>query len=132
MAFLEWEDRYGLGVATMDDQHRRLIDRMNELHDRVEAGADRVELLLLVDQLAARTAQHFADEEQYMTSIGFAGLAAHRTIHERLIGRLTEHREALANGAPLGPEFFSFLRVWLSSHICGVDTKYAAVGVGAG
>ena len=127
MTFMEWEDRYGLGVAAMDEQHRGLIAAMNELYDRAAAGAPSQEVLRLVDELVERTIRAFAAEEAHMASIGFEGLSIHRTIHESLLERLGGHRATLVDTGGVDDGFFRFLKYWLASHICGIDTKYADV-----
>jgi hemerythrin len=131
MTFMEWEDRFDLGVGAMDDQHRGLIAAMNELHDRATAGASPQEVLHLVDDLLERTVAHFAAEEAHMKSVGFEGLAIHRTIHHSLLERLGGHRQTLVDTGAVDDGFFRFLKYWLASHICGIDTKYAELTVGS-
>ena len=126
MAWMDWNARFVLGVRDMDAQHRVLIDAMNKVYDRNAAGAPAAEVLRLVDDLAARTSKHFADEEAYMASIGFDGLQQHQIIHRRLLERLVRHRAEIAASGHADDGLFNFLKHWLSSHICGIDTKYAA------
>ena len=127
MGFMDWNDRFSIGVPAMDAQHQTLIAAMNDLHRRATEGAPAAEVLRRVDDLAAKTAKHFAEEEAYMASIGFDGLAQHQIIHRKLLERLGGHREAIAKTGQAGDDLFTFLRHWLSSHICGIDTRYAAV-----
>ncbi|MCB0990963.1 MAG: hemerythrin family protein [Acidimicrobiales bacterium] len=131
MTFMPWEDRYKLGVGPMDAQHRGLVDAMNKVHDSVSAGATGADLLRMVDSLAALTQRHFASEEAYMQSIQFADLEQHRTIHGLLMRQLTEHRERIAKTGKPDPKLFSFLKLWLQSHICGIDAKYARAKIPA-
>lgn len=129
MGFMEWSDRFALGIDMVDGQHRGLIEAMNAVHDRVVAGAPKSEVLRLVDDLVARTEAHFRDEEDYMARVGFDGLATHRIIHRKLVDKLAVHRATIASTGRPDDGFFHFLKHWLSSHICGVDTVYAAAGV---
>ena len=42
MAFVEWSDeKYAIGVARVDEQHRRLFELLNELHDAMQEGEGR-------------------------------------------------------------------------------------------
>jgi hemerythrin len=61
MTFMDWNDRFVLGVDAMDRQHRGLIASMNRLYDRNAAGAPAQELLTLIDNLAELTQLHFAE-----------------------------------------------------------------------
>ena len=60
-----------------------------------------------------------------MESIGFDGLRTHRVIHTNLLKRLDGHRAEVVARGTASDELFDFLRFWLASHICGIDTKYA-------
>ncbi|MCB0996729.1 MAG: hemerythrin family protein [Acidimicrobiales bacterium] len=131
MAFLDWTTQYDLGVTSMDAQHKALVASMNALHARAEAGAPGDELLRLVDSLADLTQRHFAAEEEHMERIGFPGLTSHKGIHVTLLDKLATHRaDVAAKGAP-DEKFFAFRRFWLTSHITGIDTKYAEHGAKA-
>lgn len=125
MTFMDWNDRYELGVDAMDRQHRGLIDAMNRLYDRNSAGAPGDELLGLIDDLAELTQRHFAEEERHMESIDFVDLPKHKVVHQSLLRKLGEHRAAAVEAGRAPEAFFEFLRFWLSSHICGIDMKYA-------
>jgi hemerythrin-like metal-binding protein len=61
-----------------------------------------------------------------MVKVGYPDLAAHKAIHERLLDRLAELHESCRTTRTLSDDLFVFLKMWLSGHICGVDTKYAA------
>jgi hemerythrin-like metal-binding protein len=128
MGFMDWSDRFALGITMVDQQHRGLIDAMNAVHDRVVAGAPKSEVLRLVDELVRLTEKHFSDEEAHMARVGFSGLATHQIIHRKLIEKLGTHRATIASTGKPDDAFFHFLKHWLSSHICGVDTVYAALG----
>ncbi len=128
MTVLAWDPvRFDVGVAKMNAQHQVLVGLMNSIHDRAGAGAAKPELAKLFQQLAQATVGHFADEEAYMESIGFEGLRTHKAIHAKLLSDFTAHKEKFDVGdGRVDPTFFDFLSLWLRSHICHVDAKYAA------
>ena len=53
------------------------------------------------------------------------------SVHVNLINRLVNHRAEIKAAGAVGDDFFAFLKNWLVSHICGIDTKYAAVAASA-
>ena len=60
-----------------------------------------------------------------MQSIGFPGLGSHKRIHASLLEQLNEHANAFEAGpGALPDQFFTFLKVWLTAHIVGIDAKY--------
>ena len=124
--FFQWDPaRLALNVPDMDHEHRVLIACMNKLHDLHEAGAGANDIRVSLDKLVTVTKKHFADEEAFMERIGYAGTAVHKGVHRQLLERLDGHADAFHRERHLTPEFFHFLKMWLSAHIRGIDMKYA-------
>jgi hemerythrin len=124
--FFEWEKRYDLGIREMNVEHQGLIAQMNRLHDLNREGASHATLQAALVELERRTVEHFEHEEAYQASIDFPGLSQHKHIHIALLTQLGDHtKRFVAEGAGLSSEFFSFLKLWLSAHIAGIDLKYA-------
>lgn len=124
--FFKWdENTLGLKVKQMDDEHQVLIRLMNELHDGYAAKKSFPELKNKLIALSDFTIKHFSDEEKYMESIKFPGLATHKLIHKDLLDSLKKYGDEFIKTQVLSEEFFRFLTVWLTSHIKGIDRKYA-------
>lgn len=124
--FFEWDAaKLSLNIPEMDDEHKVLVGLMNELHRLNEANAPFGAQLMALDKLVSYTTKHFADEEVYMERIGFPGLRIHRGVHKQLLEKLAGHVAAARANRKLPDDLFVFFKMWLSAHICGVDTKYA-------
>ncbi len=120
-----WDDKYDVGVDRMNDEHKQIIALMNQLYQESHEGAPSSILLRTLNALASCAAAHFADEEAYMRSVNFPEFAKHKHIHEALLTRVRDYiAEFQAGGDRISREFFSFLKLWLSSHMLHVDTKY--------
>ena len=124
MTVLAWNDNFDVGVEAMNDEHKVLIEIMNRLHDLVENDASRLEQKKALEELGQYTVKHFADEEAYMASIGWDGLATHKLIHQKLLADFGTHKAAFDDGGELTSKFFAFLKIWLKAHIQGIDKKY--------
>jgi len=126
MSFFEWDSSLDVNVEEMNEQHRKLIGLMNDLHQKSEQGEAKEKLIEAADSLIAYTQKHFDDEESYMESIGFAGLEAHKRLHDNLMTELRRLADEFSNSDrnTLDDEFLTFLKTWLSTHIRGIDTKY--------
>ncbi len=83
-SYFEWEAKYNLGVPAMDDEHRPIIEGMNQLHELHVAGALGPRLLKVMQQLVQLTRGHFADEEACMQQMGYPDLRKHRQMHVHL------------------------------------------------
>lgn len=124
--FFEWDAKYNLGVPHMDNEHRVIVETMNQLHVLHESGAPAAKITKVMSLLMQVTKSHFADEEAYMEKIGYPGLRKHRHMHLHLLDRMGEFQAKMQGTGTAPPELFDFLKMWLKAHICGIDTQYAS------
>lgn len=124
--FFEWDAaKYSLEIPKIDDEHRQIIDAMNELH-RLHTGKEpKARIMLALQKLSSVTVAHFRDEEAYMEKIGYPDLRKHRHVHKHLLDRLDGYATEFKAKGVLTEDFFMFLKMWLKSHICGIDSQYA-------
>lgn len=124
--FFAWNPKtLSVQVPAMDDEHQVLIKKMNALHAAHAAKLDRHQIESLLRDFAKYTTKHFADEEAFMAKIGYPNLESHKQIHRRLLTQVGEHVAAFEASGALTEAFFTFLSFWLTSHIRGIDVKYA-------
>lgn len=124
MTLMDWDEGLDIGIETMNMQHKGLLDLMNKLYDLHNEGANFDDIKVVLEDLAAKTVKHFQEEEAYMESIGFEGLGPHKIIHKNLLKDFTQHQENFLTSRKFEETFFTFLKVWLSAHIKGIDKKY--------
>lgn len=124
--FFTWTAKeLGLGVAEMDLEHQELIARMNAIYGAVESKSSVDEIARLIGDLATYTTKHFTDEEAFMQKIGYEGLETHKIIHQQLLKQFGDFVDEFKEKKVVSQAFFNFLKVWLTSHIRGIDMKYA-------
>ena len=125
MPIMEWSDDLDVGVQAMNHEHQQILNLMNKIHDASQAGQSGPPIIALVDQLANVTVAHFRDEEAYMEKIGFPGLGPHKIIHQDLLKRYGEYAVEIKRDHGRVPQkFLTFLKLWLTAHIRGIDMKY--------
>jgi hemerythrin-like metal-binding protein len=124
MAFLSWHDRYRLGHAEIDAQHRKLFELVNHFDDVIQMDmAD--ELGRIVDDLMAETVEHFKFEEAVMEQIGFPDRSGHAKMHEELITQLRQTRARMKAGGHVSSKSVAmFLVDWLTYHILREDMEF--------
>ncbi len=121
-----WNDEYLIGVDAMDNQHKILVTKINNLVDSL--NADNFSLSKNhYDDLVVYVVKHFSEEEVFMDSIGYLGLSTHKIIHKKLLTTVGEFNDSITDGSVNKKEFFNFLKFWLKSHIMGIDVKYAEI-----
>jgi methyl-accepting chemotaxis protein len=124
--FAEWSDRYAIGVPTMDTQHQRFFEMINQLHEAMKVGRSSRVTANLVTELARYTEYHFTAEERLLEKHRYPGLAEQKTAHARFIAQVQElRRKVNAGDTAIGPEAMSMVRDWLVNHIQKMDQQYA-------
>lgn len=125
MALITWSDSYGVKVKQFDDQHKKLINMVNDLHDAMRVGKGKEVLEKIMAGLIQYTNTHFADEERLMKLLGYPGYERHKKEHNLLVMQVIDvQRKYNEGGAVLSQSVMTFLRDWLQKHIQGVDENY--------
>jgi hemerythrin len=122
---MEWTPAYSVSVKKFDDQHKKLVDLVNQLHDAMKAGEGNTMLGVVLQSLIAYTGTHFADEERMMQANGYPDYAKHKASHESLVKQVLDLQKKFQGGTEiLTLPVMTFLKNWLVNHIQGEDKKY--------
>ncbi len=126
MPLMEWGKEFEIGVESMDNQHRRLVDLINELHEAMKVGRGDQQVGTVLEALIQYTKTHFTAEEALMAMHGCPDQEEHRERHEEFVNQVLLLRQGRrSNRLGVGISTSVFLRNWLSKHIQGTDRKYA-------
>lgn len=118
----EWSQELCIGVDMMDKQHQNLVDKINVLIEDI--NNDSPNILKDFQDLGGFVVEHFEDEEKYMASIEFPNLEIHKNIHKQLLEKVGEFGQMIESGNLDKGQLVNFLKMWLKSHIMGIDMKY--------
>jgi hemerythrin len=125
MPVLPWNQGFSVFIKKFDDQHKQLVNLINQLHDAMIVGKGREALGEILQSLAEYTSNHFRDEEMLMKLHGYDGYEDHKKEHNMLIVQVKEKLESFRQGNNIVThDVMSFLRNWLTQHIMDVDKKY--------
>ena len=124
MALLLWQDNLNTGIQVIDDQHRRIVEMINQLH-AAQTGGSQLVVAEVIDELVDYTMSHFAFEEELMEEAGYPFCAAHKRVHEVFGKRVSEYRMRFQSGEDVTDELRNMLSRWLFNHIRGDDNAYA-------
>jgi hemerythrin len=124
MAFMQWSPELDIGVNVIDNQHKRIVEYLNELYDANIAGSIN-EISHVLDELVDYTVTHFAFEEELQEKAGYLFLKAHKRVHEIFAKRVVEFQNRSKAGENVGEEVLSMLKIWLVNHIKGDDADYS-------
>lgn len=115
-----WNERFSVGIAAMDEQHKRLIGLINTLGDSVEAGITFDTIMGMFDYATI----HFQDEENLLRRAGYSELATQAREHKAFLEKAVEFSKKDLRDPTTSAEIVLFLRKWLLHHILEEDMKY--------
>ena len=124
--FVEWDNRFSVGIQLIDNQHEHLIEITNELHDACRLGDDtaKEQFRTTIKEAAAYVNYHFNIEEQIMEKTGYPEFVDHKKIHTEFAQEILKNVALFEEGKKFVPnQFVRFLRDWILSHIAFVDSK---------
>jgi hemerythrin len=125
MSFITWKDSMSVNVKEIDDQHKKLISLINELHEWIRAGEKKDILGDMLEELINYTKYHFSAEERRMKQFSYIGYVEHKHEHDDFTDKVMSLKEKYDKGqGALSEEVSSFLKDWLTNHILGTDKKY--------
>ena len=125
MALIEWQDKFSIGIASVDYEHRQMIDLINELHGRLSAEASTDEILRFLGDIDAKIAAHFALEEKEMRNLRYDQFDDHKADHERLLDEIRDIADAFESGAytDFSEILAEQLRGWFTEHFSRRDAR---------
>lgn len=125
MALLAWNNMYSVKIKQFDNEHKKLIDLINQLHDAMKVGKGSEVLGNVLKSLIDYTSTHFASEERLMKLHNYPDYESHKKEHNMLVMQVLDVQKKLQAGqAPITQNVMNFLKEWLVKHIQGEDSKY--------
>jgi len=123
-----WSDRYSMGIKVIDDQHKGLLNFVNELfnHSTGDEKAEREYFKSVIQEAVKYIKTHFETEEKLMTATKFPGYPEHKKIHDEFTLTVVKSVKDFEGGKRLVLEKFAyFLKDWVLTHVAVEDVKYA-------
>lgn len=128
MPLMMWTPEMSVSVKVLDEDHKKLIDMINTLHEGIASGEPQAALEAVLEGLLRYTKFHFAREEKILAQAGFPQSAAHTSEHNLLSRRVMnlQSRFECGQSAEMSLEAMRFVKNWLTDHILGSDMTYGA------
>ncbi|MFN4065049.1 bacteriohemerythrin [Parazoarcus communis] len=122
---IAWTLDLNTDIPVIDQQHRRIVDYINDL-EVANTGHDRGLVGRILDDLVDYTLSHFAFEESLQEEAGYQYCKPHKRVHELFVRRVGEYVERYRAGEDIGVELHTLLSAWLINHIKRDDADYVA------
>jgi hemerythrin len=124
---ISWDTSLETGDPEIDEQHRELFRRIDQLLAATRDRRARTEVGRLLTFLGDYVVVHFKAEEQLMVEANYPELEAHRNEHQRFVdeyARLFEDYRADGPGPVFVIKFGNRVTAWLCEHICRTDRRF--------
>lgn len=124
MKDIAWSKILSVGVAEIDEDHRKLVHTFNVLQHAVRDGEAPEYVAAILEELINCTVWHFSHEERLMLKHGFEGMEQHQAAHRALVKAARSLQEDLAKAdKALAEAEIIYLEGWLTEHILTVDQR---------
>jgi hemerythrin len=125
MSLIEWTPEYSVGVAEIDEQHKKMFATVNNLYDAIHAKGTTELLRKFIQEMVDYADYHFSTEEKYFEKFKYhekdEHIKTHNVYRERVLKYVKEFEE---NKEFLSFEILDFLEDWWLGHIAKVDKRY--------
>ena len=124
---ITWGEKLSCGIKIIDDQHKCLVDLVNELfnHASGDAVQERDYFNKVIHKIVSYVRTHFAAEERILLATKFSGYAEHKSEHENFVQDILKNVRDYEAGKHFSLSTFTrFLRDWILSHIALRDKQY--------
>ncbi len=123
---LEWTQDLSVNIEKIDNQHKELFKRTNNLLKACQKGKGKEEVLNTLNFLDYYINFHFRDEERFMRFINYPKIEEHKEMHREFEKTFENLKEEFQEGKEflvLTVKLNSHLVKWLINHISGEDKE---------
>ncbi|MFH0733160.1 MAG: bacteriohemerythrin [bacterium] len=125
MSLIEWKNIYSVNIEEIDNQHKKLVMLVNELHDAMRMSKGAEILGKILSDLVDYTVYHFGTEEKYFDMYDYPQTEQHKQQHKDLVDQVAAIKAKYDRGEKvLTLDVLNFLRDWLHDHILGSDVLF--------
>lgn len=127
MAKIEWTPDYSVNIKLIDEQHKMLFSKLNDLAEAIDQNQGEKRIVTTLDFLMDYTNFHFSTEEKNMEQLDYPGTRYHMDQHRHFVGTLEHLVEDFKEEGPtraLSTAINVFLNNWLINHIKTVDVQF--------
>ena len=129
MPLIKWTDDMSVGLPKLDDDHRLIIEAINQLGVSAGDAAQQDVVRQHLMRLRRYAEVHFAREENVLAACAFPALEIQKKEHQDFVKCIQEATQRFdakpaESAGTISQELLGFLRDWLWYHILIEDMAY--------
>jgi hemerythrin len=122
---ISWTDNLSVGIKEIDDQHKKFLELVNQLHDAVVAKKSHEVESKIIDSLIEYAFYHFTLEERYLDRSNYPHTEQHKKEHEEFVDKIIKFRKEHEKGKlAFTIKMINFMNNWWINHVLNSDKKY--------
>ena len=123
---MRWSSKFETGQGDVDEDHKELFRRMNELFEAAKAGAAKQQLLSLLQFLEVYTRTHFTREEKYTGTHNEPNCKHNQVQHLRFLCNIADIRKLVEAEGATPVNIVAMNRLigeWFANHVLNTDRQ---------
>ncbi len=121
---LHWSSVYETGHPDIDEQHKRIIEEMNQLHEAINERRDVEAIFAILEFMTSYVEDHFSFEEKCVEEFKCPHAEENKTAHVAFVALLKESKAKFEKGEVNhagAMDFYYEIVIWIKEHILQVD-----------
>lgn len=124
MGLLKWKTEYSVGIASMDDEHREMIELINHVYAKLGDAADEAAIESCLEEIFSTISLHFALEERIMRDNDYGEYSDHKEDHEELLDEIRDLMDSFVTDTKEGSRLLELrLSDWFGKHFASFDAR---------
>ena len=125
MTIFGWDEKYSVGIQSIDNQHKEIFRLLDHLFQALKSGIAPQMIGRTITELEMYASNHFHREEYFFKEFNYPGSAEHIIEHQKFIDKIAVLKaDARAGKLESSFELLHFLKAWIGHHILIVDMEY--------
>jgi len=126
MAYITWKSTFEIGFSVIDEQHKKYIHLLNELHEAQSKGTSQYVIKEALANFLDYTHYHFSTEEKLFEQYDYPLAEVHLEEHSYFIDKVKQFQlNSQKNDLLLSLKTIDFLKDWTINHILGTDQQFS-------
>jgi hemerythrin-like metal-binding protein len=120
-----WADEFSVGVPAVDQEHREMIQLINNAHDALfRQDGFEVSAIEFLGEIHVKVSAHFAGEEKIMRARHYDQYVEHKVDHTRLLNEILDIMDNIKNQTYYNEQILSQqLNAWFGEHFKTKDAR---------
>ena len=124
MSLLQWKQEYSVGIDSMDDEHREMMELINDIHAKLQTDPDAEQIDDCLGAVYNTISGHFALEEKMMREHQYSEYLAHKEDHEDLLDQIRDLMDEYHADPDSGAtRLAEGLSNWFAGHFSTFDAR---------